>query len=168
MTPSEKTERRFVRSADPSLSDEANAMLTAELRTIVGKEEVEVPAARPRTEAGRHGGRRPAVADIWSGRIAFVLAAAAGVVVLAAVLAFTTGSAWGLAIALVVLLLALGTVVRTISAFSGEMNHPSPELAARLEDEGVADPDRLFDALVQEFTPPGRKAERDTPPPDAY
>jgi hypothetical protein len=40
-------EEREVRAADPELSAETNARLTAELRAVVGTDKVRVPKSRP-------------------------------------------------------------------------------------------------------------------------
>jgi len=39
-----------------------------------------------------------------------------------------------------------------VTRLAGEGEHPSPELAALLEREGVGDPDRLLTELVREFS----------------
>src|SRR3954470_6833770 len=51
-------ERRRVASDDPSLSPEANQMLTEELRAIVGSAFVEVPTERADPAHARHGTHR--------------------------------------------------------------------------------------------------------------
>jgi hypothetical protein len=53
MAADRKCERRIVESDDPALSAEANRLLTAELRGIVGGDEVEVPAGTPHRERAR-------------------------------------------------------------------------------------------------------------------
>jgi hypothetical protein len=51
---SQQTERRAVRSQDPSLTDEANELLTQELREVIGSDEVVVPKTVPRRGEGEH------------------------------------------------------------------------------------------------------------------
>jgi len=47
---------------------------------------------------------------------------------------------------------ALGTIVVAICGFAltTQTEHLSPEVAARLEQEGVANPDAVFNTLVEE------------------
>jgi hypothetical protein len=166
MPRSQKTERRFVRIDDPTLSDETNEQLSGELRGVVGRDEVRAPAARRDSTRGRHGGSPPLLANIVGTRIGYQLTLAAAVVVAFAVLAFVTGSIVLVVVALVVLLAMVVVVIRSVVSFAGQMEHPSPELAARMEQEGVRDPDRLMEDMVQDFTAPGAKAEGQKPPPD--
>jgi hypothetical protein len=155
MSPSRKTEYRTVRSADPSLSDEANRLLTREAREIVGRDEVDVAVGRADPAHDRHGTHGRWVADLIAERIGYVVAAMTAVVVLA-ILAIATKNVLVLVGALVVLLGATGVVVRSTLGLTRETQHAGPELSARLEEEGVGDPDRLLTELVDEFTDPGR------------
>ncbi len=157
-------ERREVRSADPSLSPEANRILTEELRQVLGSDVVEVPTGRPHVERELHGGRSGLVVGLASNRvtlgIAFFVAAVVG-----AVISLATGSWWFLPLALGVH--AIGTFVVAIGALqlTTEIEHLPPSVAARLEEEGVADPDAVFSALVEAFAPPGRGARDERPTP---
>jgi hypothetical protein len=51
------TEEREVKAADPDLSPETNERLTRELRDVIGRRRVSVPADRPRGSRGEHPGR---------------------------------------------------------------------------------------------------------------
>jgi hypothetical protein len=53
----DELEVREVRSDDPSLSQEANRLLTEELREAVGADRVRVPRGTPRKSERSHGGR---------------------------------------------------------------------------------------------------------------
>ena len=151
-TPSDgPTERRRVASDDPSLSPEANQMLTEELRAIVGSAFVDVPIGRADPAHARHGTHRQGVAELIADRFGYVTATLVLVVVLA-VVGLSSGSVVALAGALVVLGVALALVVLMVTRLAGEGEHPSPELAALLEREGVGDPDRLLTELVREFS----------------
>jgi hypothetical protein len=146
----ETTERRTVRSEDPSLSAEANRLLTDELREVVGTDEVEVPAGTPRRTAERRGRHSRVVATVSTHRQIAVVSLLAALVI-GAIVAFTTGAWWAIVVALGVH--ALGTMVTAIAAvqLTTEVEHVAPATAARLEEEGVADPDRAFTELVEDF-----------------
>jgi hypothetical protein len=144
------TERRTVRSEDPSLSEEANRLLTDELRDVVGREEVEVPAGTPRRTAQARGRRSRFVATLATHRQIFVVSLLAALVI-GAIVALSTGAWWAVVVALAVH--ALGTMVVATAAIelTTDVEHVAPETAARLEDEGIADPDRVLTELVEDF-----------------
>jgi hypothetical protein len=146
----EATERRAVRSEDPSLSPEANRLLTEELREAVGRDEVEVPAGTPRRTSERRGRRSTVVATVASHRQLFVVTLLAALVV-GAIVAFATGAWWAVVAALG--LHALGTMLTATAAvqLTTQVEHVAPGTAARLEEEGVADPDRVLTDLVEDF-----------------
>jgi hypothetical protein len=149
-SPRRPTERRPVRSEDPSLSPEANRLLTEELRAVIGREEVEVATDTPRRTEERHGTRSRFVARLLSHRqIALVSLLAA--IVVGGIVSLSTGAYWAVLVA--VGLHALGTMVVVAGAvqLTTEVEHVAPEAAARLEDEGVADPDRVLTELVEDF-----------------
>jgi hypothetical protein len=146
----EATERRAVRSEDPSLSPDANRLLTDELRQAVGRDEVEVPAGTPRRTAERRGRHSPVVATLATHRQIAVVSLLAALVI-GAIVAFATGAWWAVVVALG--LHALGTMLTATAAvqLTTEVEHVAPETAARLEEEGVADPDRMLTDLVEDF-----------------
>jgi len=148
----ERRERREVRAEDPSLSPEANRLLTDELREVTGRDAVEVPADRPHTERGEHGGSPSLLVFLSDNRIAvamgFFVALAIG-----AVLGATTGSWWLTGLAVVIDLVGTLVVATVVLRMTGETEHLSPTASVRLEKEGVEDPDRLFSDLVEEFAP---------------
>jgi hypothetical protein len=160
----DRPQRRRVRSDDPSLSDEANRMLTDEARAIVGRDEVDVPASRADPAHARHGRHSGFVADLIAERIGYVITALAAIVVLA-VVALVTGSTIVLIAAIVVLVGATLAVVIEIMRLAGETEHLSPEASEELEAEGVGDPDRVLTDLVKEFTEEDAKRDDDPPPP---
>lgn len=118
--------KRDVKSDDPSLSSEANRLLTEELRNVVGSESVEVPAGVV---------------------VFFVIAIAAGVA------AVETGSVVFLVALLLLLLAGTGAVMKTVLGMVGEREHVDPRTAALLEEEGVDDPDAVLDELVDGVAP---------------
>lgn len=65
-------------------------------------------------------------------------------VVMVAFLAVLTGSWWGVVGAMAVLMAMAFLVVRNVLSMLGDVDAPSATERARLEHEGVRDPDRLF------------------------
>jgi hypothetical protein len=149
---STRTEEREVRSDNPDLSPEANRLLTEELREAVGSDRVRVPAGSPQPGADRERPRSTLTTTLASNRLIVAVTFFAAVVVGVAV-SLATGSWWAVVAAVGVH--ALGTVVVATVAIqlTTETEHASPEVAARLEEEGVADPDRVLSDLVEDFSP---------------
>jgi len=145
-----RTVRREVRSADPSLSPEANRLLTDELREVVGADEVEVPAGTPAHHEVDHGGRATFLGTLAANRVLIAVSLAA-LIVVGVIVSLATGSWWALVAACAVH--ATGTLL--IAAFAIHMTtrveHVEPTTAARLEAEGVTDPDRVLGELTEEF-----------------
>ena len=147
----EPMEQRVVRSEDPSLTDEANELLTEELREVVGRDTVEVRAGTPRRHERARGGHHPIRATLISNRellvVAFFVALTVGGIV-----TIVTGSWWALVAACAIH--ALGTMLVAASAIqlTTQTEHMSPGTAARLENEGVGDPDRVLTELVEDFS----------------
>jgi hypothetical protein len=147
----QQTERRFVRSDDPNLSAEANAALTEELQQAIGAEHASIPADTPDPAAAERSGDSAATATVASMRPLFIVTLLAALTV-GAVIALSTGSWWALVVAVGVH--ALGTMVVASGAIqlTTQIEHASPQTSARLEEEGVADPDRVLSDLVEEYT----------------
>jgi hypothetical protein len=147
----QQTERRFVRSEDPNLSAEANAALTEELQQAIGAEQVSMPADAPDPAAAERSGDSSATAMVASMRPLFIVTLLAALTV-GAVIALSTGSWWALVVAVGVH--AAGTMVVASGAIqlTTQIEHASPQTTARLEEEGVADPDRVLSDLVEEYT----------------
>lgn len=144
-------EEREVRTADPGLSDDANARLTEDVRDVVGKDRVRVPADRPQPSRGERPRQSTAISMLREHRLVMGQGAAA-VVVIAAILALTVGSWWILGVAFAVLLAALAVVVLLTFSMTNVNERPSPTTAAALEEEGIQDPERHFSNVVAEFT----------------
>jgi hypothetical protein len=146
----DRTERRFVRSEDPSLTPEANRLLTEEVREVVGADEVEVPQSTPRRSTTRHATHSTLVATLIDNR-PIVLVTLLAAIVGGGIVSLTTG--WYVAVLLAVGLHALCTMVVAAGAvqLTTQVEHVAPETAARLEAEGVADPDRVLTELVEDF-----------------
>jgi hypothetical protein len=145
-----RTVRRDVRSDDPTLSPEANRLLTDELREVVGSDQVEVPASTPDRSDDPHGKHSPLVATLMTNRILFVISLLA-LVTIGVILSLATGSWWALVAACGIH--AVGTLLTATAAIrmTTEVEHVDPTTAARLEAEGVGDPDRVLSDLVEDF-----------------
>jgi len=140
---------RAVRAEHPGLSPTANRLLTRELRDALGSGSVRAAPVRARQR-----GRVSRAAGSACRRF-LLLALSAG-----AVLALLTHSWWALVGACGVH--AAGTLLAAGGAFElmKRREHVSLELAARLEQEGVADPDRVLTDLLR--TPAVSAAARGT------
>ena len=78
---------------------------------------------------------------MWSSRLLLMIMLGVGVVLIA-FLAVLTGSWWGVAGAVTVLLAVTALVVRNVLSMLGDVDAPSATERARLEAQGVRDPDR--------------------------
>ena len=78
---------------------------------------------------------------MWSSRLLLMIMLGVGVVLIA-FLAVLTGSWWGVAGAVTVLLAVTSLVVRNVLSMLGDVDAPSATERARLEAHGVRDPDR--------------------------
>lgn len=145
-----RTERRTVRSRDPSLSPRANRVLTEELRAVTGQDTASVPVDRPRTNRGRHGGRSGLAVELVANRLVIAMTFL-GALVVGAILSLATGSWWFLPLAAGVHAIGTMLILGLVLGMTTETEHVSPTAAALLEDEGVSDPDGVFSDLVEEF-----------------
>lgn len=143
-------ERRRVRSDDPSLSPEANQLLTEELQKAVGAEEVVVPEDVPDRAREPAATRSPVTAMLTANRPILIVTFLAALVV-GGIVALTTGQYW--TVVLAAALHAAGTLAVAAGsiALTTKTEHVDPTVAARLEEEGVADPDALLSDLVEDF-----------------
>lgn len=148
-----RTVTREVRSEDPSLSEEANRLLTGELREAIGRDEVELPeeaAAHVGEHAGDHAAGSRLRATLLDNRVLVAISLAV-LVTIGVIFSLATGSWWMLAVACGVH--ALGTLL--VAGFAINMTtqveHVDPSVAARLEAAGVADPDRALGDLIADY-----------------
>lgn len=146
------SEQREVRAADPHLSDETNERLTAELREAVAADSVEVPADRPSPTHGDRPEREGSGAYLTMHRWQFVRATAI-VLTFGAIIALATGKWWVLPLAAGIHAIGTMTVTLTAIRLTTISEHPSPQLAAALSEEGVSSPDERFTSMVAEFRP---------------
>jgi hypothetical protein len=146
-------------AGNEDLSPRARRLLEGELREAVGEERAE--AVDPARSGPRpHGGM---AAELAAHRVAlgltFLILLTVGVV-----LSLSLGSWWLLAAALGVHALGTLIVLGGTLQLTTETEHVSPAVAARLEEEGVVDPDRALTELAEEAAggPQGRRNERST------
>jgi hypothetical protein len=152
MSEQRKLVERDVQVDDPRLTDEANELLTSELRAAVGQDRVRMPADRA-ASAGRvpdAGGPRLGAA-LASNRLVIVITFAA-LLIVGVIVALATGSWWAVVAACAAHAAGTLIVITLTLKLSTQVEHVAPESAARLEDEGVADPDRALSDLVERYT----------------
>jgi hypothetical protein len=163
----------------PRHDPETDRLLEQELREAVGEDaaaeameradEVRAAHAAPGTPAAREdvSSRRPldAPGDVGAPRGSATSAVArrgpllavsfAAFVVIGVIASLAAGSWWALVAALVVHAIGTLLVATTALRLTTETEHVSSELAARLEEEGVQDPDRAFTELAAGAAGPG-------------
>jgi hypothetical protein len=149
-------ERRFVerdvRVDDPELSPEANEVLTRELQEAVGEDRVTVPAERA-DELGRLGQRtRPTFAAVLGANRVLIAITFAVLVIVGAIVGLASGSWWAVVAAAAVHALGTLAIISMTLRLSTEVEHMAPDASARLEEEGVPDPDRALSDLVEQFS----------------
>jgi hypothetical protein len=161
----------------PRHDPETDRLLEQELQEAVGEDaaaeameradEVRAAHAAPGTPAAREETRRSAIdtdgeggqrggLTSWITRHGPLLAVSfAAFVTIGVILALATGSWWAFVAALAVHAAGTLVVATTALRLTTETEHVSSELAARLEQEGVQDPDRAFTELAAGAAAPG-------------
>jgi hypothetical protein len=160
------TEVREVRSEDPDLSPETNRELTRELREVVGAERVRVPVDRPHITRGEdppHLG----VGDYLSMHRFQLVRATAIALTFGAIIALITNDWWLLPLAAGIHALGTMIVAITIVGMTTNIEHPAPEVAAAMAEEGVSNPDERFSRMVDEFRPQPERDAQDVISPGA-
>jgi hypothetical protein len=143
----------------PRHDPETDRLLERELREAVGDDaaaqameradEVRATHAVPGTPAARGEPPERGTLTSWVTSHGPLLAVSfAAFVVIGAILTLATGSWWAFVAALAVHAAGTLIVATTALRLTTETEHVSSELAARLEDEGVQDPDRAFTELA--------------------
>jgi hypothetical protein len=145
---------REVRADDPQLSPEANRLLTEELREAVGTDRVELPADRAES-AGQHvegtGHRR--LTSVLAGNRMLLAITFLALIIVGVIVSLATGSWWAVVAAAAVHALGTLLVASITLRASTQVEHVSPTTAAKLTDEGVADPDGALSDLVEQYAP---------------
>jgi len=158
------TEIREVVSDDPSLSPEANRVLTEEARAAVGADKVRVPRDTPHTErdrAGTHG----SVAESFAANRLIIAITFGALLVVGAIVSLATGSWWAVVVAALVHAIGTFVVLTMLGSALRQTEHASPTATALLAEEGVADPDARLSDLVEEYSgvESGENAQPDDP-----
>lgn len=142
---------RTVESTDPTLSAEANQRLTDALRAVVGRDRVDLPNGRVDHRSVPHATHSSLVASAIAVRVEIFLVGAILAMTALIAIAMTASSSWLVALTTVLLLPAVALIARFVFALFDEHEHLDPETAAMLSEEGVGDPDRLFNELIHDF-----------------
>jgi hypothetical protein len=144
-------EERTVEVDDPSLSPEANALMTRAVREIIGADSVRVPADRPHPSRGERPRGNPFE------RVTATMAMALGMVAVGAcvglIVSMTDHRWWTTGIAFLVLVVALAAVTLTIVGLASTTAYADPNTAAALSELGVSDFEPRLSEIVREFTP---------------
>lgn len=154
-------ETRVVEVNEPELSPETNRRLTEEVRDVVGTDRVEVPRDRPDPAHGGEPANRPGVIAYFSTQRPMVLGTFAGALVIGAIIALITNTWWVLPLAAGAHAFGTMVVIAIVVRMTTTIEHPSPELAATLDAEGIRTPDEHFTRLVDEFGPASRAETAD-------
>ena len=159
-------EERKVEVNDPSLSPEANALMTRAVRDIIGLDVVEVPANRPRPSLGeRPRGNLFTRATPTTAMTVGMIAVGAGVGMIVSMIDHRW---WTTGVAFLVLLVALGFVTMTIIGLASTTSYSDPNTAAALSELGVLDAEPRLSEIVREFSAPYESdGHRTTPVEDA-
>jgi hypothetical protein len=156
------TEDRPIRSEDPSLSDQTNARLTRELQEDAGTDRAQVDPDTPHPERERHATGSPASAAARNlGLLIGIVAIVLGIAVL---LAFAdSGRGWVVAVALLLDVGGLFLVVRTVLHMAAQKEKPSATLEAKMEEEGVGNPEGAMTDEARAFRNTGGGLGRSAP-----
>jgi hypothetical protein len=144
-----------VRADDPELSLEANRLLTDELREAIGTDTVELPRERAAQAGTVSGAGRPGLVTLVVSNRLLLLITFVALVIVGVIVSLATGSWWAVVAAAAVH--ALGTILvgSATIRLSTQVEHVDPTVAARLVDEGVADPDEALSDLVAQYAGDG-------------
>jgi membrane protein implicated in regulation of membrane protease activity len=146
---------REVNVEDPQLSPEAERLLTAEVREAVGQDRVRVPADRADSIGRVRGAARPSLWRALSDNRLVVSIAFFVLLIVGVVAALATDSWWAVVAACAVHAIGTLVVITLALRLSTEVEHVAPETAARLEDEGVTDPDGVVSDLAEQYASGG-------------
>lgn len=145
-------ETRDVVVNEPDLSAATNRRLTEEVQAAVGEERVEVPADRPHPSAGEAVPRPRRLAP-WAPSGYMIMMIITSGIVGGAILALITNEWWVLPLVFAVLAVMTAIVVAVTMGMTTNTERPSPSTVAAMEEEGIADPERHFTELVEEYAP---------------
>lgn len=140
-----------VRANDPNLSPEANRLLTEELQEAVGQERIRLPPEQARRAGTLSGSQRRGLTSVLVENRLLLLITFTALVVVGVIVSLASGTWWAVVAAAAVH--AVGTLIVASGTLrlSTEVEHVEPTTAARLADEGVADPERALTDLVEQY-----------------
>jgi Flp pilus assembly protein TadB len=142
---------REVRADDPNLSPEANRLLTEELQDAVGTDRVRLPRDQA-DDAGRvKGSGEGKLGALLASNRLFLAVTFVALVIVGVIVSLATHTWWAVVAACGVHALGTLLVGSLTLRLSTEVEHVDPSTAARLEDEGVGDPDRALSDLVEAY-----------------
>src|SRR4051794_19429358 len=157
--PARSDRRKFVREDvrvdDAELSPEANRLLTEELQDALGTDQVELPADRARVAHALPSGDVRGVRAVIGENRMLVAVVFVALLVVGAIISLATGSWWAVVAACAVHAAGTLVVATIVLRATTAVEHAAPETAARLQEEGVGDPDQALSDLVKQFTPDG-------------
>src|SRR4051812_350325 len=152
MSPERRFVERDVRADDPQLSRAANEVLTRELQEAVGDDRVTVPAERA-DELGRLRERtRPTFAAVLGANRVLIAITFTVLLIVGVIVALATGSWWAVVAAAAVHALGALAIISMTLRLTTDVEHMTPAATARLEEEGVPDPDRALSDLVEQYS----------------
>jgi hypothetical protein len=153
MSDNRKFVREEVRVDDDKLSPEANRLLTQELQEALGTDEVELPAERARSAHQLPDADVRSVRSVIGDNRMLVAVTFVALVVVAAIVSLSTDSWWAVVVACAVHAAGTLIVATVVLRASTAVEHTAPETGARLQEEGIGDPDAALTDLVKQFTP---------------
>jgi hypothetical protein len=153
MTEQRKFVREDVRVDDPDLSPEANRLLTAEVQEALGTAHVEIPADEaPDIHRLPDGELRNLRSVLGTNRL-LVAVAFVPLLVIGVMISLSTDSWWAVVAACAVHAIGTLVVASVVLRVTTAVERVEPETAARLQEEGVGDPDQALTDLVERLGP---------------
>lgn len=135
------------RSDNAELSAEVRETLIAELEDAVGKEAVE--AADVDVDRAISERPQPPRSSLASARLLIILTGATALTV-GVIASLALGSWWLVAVALVVHGVLTAVVVGSSMTLLSQVEKPDPNVVTRLERQGVDDPERVINSLIEQ------------------
>jgi hypothetical protein len=153
MTEKRKFVREEVRVDDPDLSPEANRLLTAELQEALGTDRAEIPVEEAAESHRLPDGERRSLGSVLGTNRLLVAVAFIPLLVIGVMISLSTDSWWAVVAACAVH--AVGTLIVASVALrvTTAVERVTPTTAARLQDEGVGDPDQALTDMLERFSP---------------
>jgi hypothetical protein len=153
MTEQRKFVREDVRVDDPDLSPDANRLLTAEVQEALGTDQVEIPADdAPDIHRLPDGELRSLRSMLGTNRL-IVAVAFVPLLVIGVIISLSTDSWWAVVAACAVHAVGTLIVASIVLRLTTAVERVEPATAARLQEEGVGDPDQALSDLVERFGP---------------